>query len=598
MESPKFPHKKVDIEQVINKSNLKSKWKSKVRDAIRKFPIPDSLEYLDFHVRLDSECAAVASEVGNGAYLPHPPQRLLAEKSKGFCRQLVFPMPRDALILQALSDALWVELKKKAPSKNAHYAPNDHSFSKMIRGQTNEYGPVNAWLSFQKTLFNFAKTYPYIVITDIANYYDFISYDHLRNILADLAIAKEHSLDLLIFTLSHMLWQPDYMPRVQVGLPQVNLDGARLLAHCFLFEIDRLFVGKKNMDYARYMDDMDIGVESIVAAKTAVRDLDLALQTRQVRLNSGKTVILNSRDARHHYRVAQNYRLDRLEEAIIFSRKNGGSVRKYLDLITTLISRGLARGHFIGGNGEKILKRLINYARQFNAEIKEEDFTKIIFNWPGCRSQILTWWSHCRDPSGTLYILRDFVNSGYIVDHLSYILVADAIVAARLKPTLGVHFCILELIQMIGDREKWRFLSALWLRSKYGSDEELLEMISIRDTLWSSDQHLSRMVGGMFPRFINSRRKATFENIIRRSNLWAISVFDFHRALSETINGYTAIHNFIKAPNPSLPNRISHAKFLMLISALNNPTIAPSAVITLKAKHAFALADAYYISIS
>jgi hypothetical protein len=38
------------------------------------------------------------------------------------------------------------------------------------------------------------------------------------------------------------------------------------------------------------MDDIDIGVETIAEAKHTLRSVDLVLQTRQVRLNSGKTL--------------------------------------------------------------------------------------------------------------------------------------------------------------------------------------------------------------------------------------------------------------------------------------------------------------------
>ena len=130
-----------------------------------------------------------------------------------------------------------------------------------------------------------------MIVSDIVNYYDSVSYDHLRNILADLSLAREHALDLLIYTLSCMLWQPDYMPRVPVGLPQSNLDAPRLLAHCFLFEIDESLSNMKNVDFARYMDDIDVGVDSIPEARVVICDLDLSLQTRQIRLNSGKTKI-------------------------------------------------------------------------------------------------------------------------------------------------------------------------------------------------------------------------------------------------------------------------------------------------------------------
>jgi len=157
---------------------------------MRRQPIPDSLEHLDFHVRLDAICTTIEAEVLTGAYIPNSPIRFLSEKSKGLCRQLVIPSVKDALILQTLSDALWSEIRTKAPTKKSFYAPSDHQFSKIIKGHANEYGSVNAWLAFQESIFGFAKSKKFIVVTDIANYYDSISYDHLRNILADLSLAR------------------------------------------------------------------------------------------------------------------------------------------------------------------------------------------------------------------------------------------------------------------------------------------------------------------------------------------------------------------------------------------------------------------------
>jgi hypothetical protein len=207
-------------------------------------------------------------------------------------------------------------MRTKAPTKKSFYAPGDHQFSKVIKGHSSEYGSLNAWLSFQQTIFGFATSKKFIVVTDIANYYDTISYDHLRNILADLSLAREHALDLLIYTLSCMLWQPDYMPRVPVGLPQSNLDAPRFLAHCFLFEIDQLLLQKETIDFARYMDDIDVGVNSVAEGRTVLRDLDLALQTRQIRLNSGKTKILSETEARKHFKIRENSLIDKLADNI------------------------------------------------------------------------------------------------------------------------------------------------------------------------------------------------------------------------------------------------------------------------------------------
>ena len=178
MQSPKFKFKKADIEAVINVSQLKSRWKAKVRDFMRKQPIPDPIEHLDFHVGLDANCTSLAADVCSGNYIPSSPTRFLSEKSKGLCRQLVIPSVKDALVLQLLSDALWIDLRSKAPSKNAFYAPQDQGFAKAGKGEVSEYGPLGAFLSFQETIFGFTTSKRFIVVTDIANFYDCVSYEH------------------------------------------------------------------------------------------------------------------------------------------------------------------------------------------------------------------------------------------------------------------------------------------------------------------------------------------------------------------------------------------------------------------------------------
>jgi hypothetical protein len=322
---------------------------------MRRQAIPDPLENLDFHIKLDANCAAIEAEICRAGYIPRPPVRFLSEKSRGLCRQLVIPSIKDALILQTLSDALWEELRKKAPTNKSFFAPNDHQFSNFIKGHSSEYGPVGTWIAFQKSIFGFAKTKKYIVVTDIANYYDFVSYDHLRNVLADLSVAREHALDLLIYTLSCMLWQPDYMPRVPVGLPQSSLDAPRLLAHCFLFEVDQLLASRKDIDFARYMDDIDIGCDTILSAKRILRDLDLTLQTRQIRLNSGKTRILDEQQAAHHFKIRENELLEQLSDRIEKQRSSGLPLDREHRWIRFALNGGFRREVFTTGNGERFL---------------------------------------------------------------------------------------------------------------------------------------------------------------------------------------------------------------------------------------------------
>jgi hypothetical protein len=76
-----------------------------------------------------------------------------------------------------------------------------------------------------------------------------------------------------------------------------------------------------------------------------------------------------------------------------------------------------------------------------------------------------------------------------------------------------------------------------------------------------------------------------------------MTVLQFHHDLTTGTKGYTAIKNFVLARNTSLPSGISHSKFLMLLSLLSNPDIAPTAVTNLKKVHGKALSDAFYSSL-
>jgi hypothetical protein len=595
MHSPKFPIKAKSLRDVINVSRLKTTWKAKVRDAMRRQPIPDSIENLDFHVRLDAICTTIESEILAGAYIPNSPIRFLSEKSRGLCRQLVIPSVKDALILQTLSDALWAEIRTKAPTNKSFYAPNDHQFSKIIKGHSNEYGSVNAWLAFQQSIFGFAKSKKFIVVTDIANYYDSISYEHLRNILAELSLAREHALDLLVYTLSCMLWQPDYMPRVPIGLPQSNLDAPRLLAHSFLFEIDELLALRNKIDFARYMDDIDIGVDSLSEAKEVLRDLDLALQTRQIRLNSGKTKILTEAQAVEHFKIRENMLLDKLAEKIESNRSLGKSNVREKRKVEYALRAGIRRGVFAFGNGEKIFKRVINFARLLHADIDDDLFYSLLSDWPALRPTVLNWWQNRIAPEAKLALITGLFTNGALVDDAAKMDIAVALVSARLEKNKFVDNQIKAIMAQLDHTSSWGLYSKLWLLSKYGSNIELMSLIESTVSRWVTQEHLCRLVAGLWPRFIGSPLQMKFEAIVRRAgNAWSASVLQFHSDLASGTVGYNAIKAFIFARNTSLPNTISHSKFLMLLSLLNNADIAPTAVANLRKVHAWALADDYY----
>ena len=265
MKSPRFEQRAIKLASIFTPKNIENTWRNKVRKAIQNHHLRDGVENFDLHINIEVESKNLSQLILSGDYVPQRAQRILVEKSKGLCRQIVLPSPRDCIVLQCLADSLYSSIRGRAPTKKAFFEMDEHRFN-VDRTQ---YGSLAAWLNFQRTLFGFSKNRNYMVITDTANYYDTISYQHLRNVISAIDGVDESVLDMLIFVLSDLLWQPDYTPRIEVGLPQIDLDAPRLLAHCFLYEMDSYLQGAKDidLDFVRYMDDIDIGVDTLVDAK-------------------------------------------------------------------------------------------------------------------------------------------------------------------------------------------------------------------------------------------------------------------------------------------------------------------------------------------
>src|SRR5689334_11183819 len=107
MKSPRFAIRAARLQKVLKADQLKRTWLKKVRISMRSQYLVDPIEYFDFHINIDVECKKLSESIINGDYAPRGNFRVLSEKSKGLCRQIVVPSHRDALVLQCLSDAMY-----------------------------------------------------------------------------------------------------------------------------------------------------------------------------------------------------------------------------------------------------------------------------------------------------------------------------------------------------------------------------------------------------------------------------------------------------------------------------------------------------------
>jgi len=556
--------------------------------------INDGIEHFDFHVARKLESEKLSQLILSGDYVPQKAQRILVEKSKGLCRQLVIPAVRDAIVLQCLSDALYSEIKGKAPTANSFFEPKDHKFSSLPNG----YGTFASWLNFQKALFNFSKTRNFIVVTDIANYYDSISYVHLRNAISSISGVDECVIDMLIYVLSDLLWQPDYTPRIEVGLPQINIDAPRLLAHCFLYELDTFLASDPNRDFVRYMDDIDIGVDSIVDAKRALKAVDLVLQTKQIRLNSGKTTILTRGEALAHFRVGENAKLDVVKASVEARLKSGLPLERQRRVIELRLAQGMKRKAFDTGNGEKILKRWLGLAGQADAKVSPAILEHLIRLRPSVRDSVYRLIRSRPLTPSVAKILGHTANSGLLVDDAALVEMANHLVETLVK-TRHSDAYIRQVIDSNDERNYYGLYSKLWLQSKYGKPSELLKTLVDTQRVWVPHERLGRLAGSFLPIFNKSVEKDQFKAMLERTlNGGVREAYKFHTKLSQEKKMFTDMFAPLKAPNLSRGTGITHAKFLCLLSAMSNPNASKAQISQLKGNNALAFQDAYYKSIA
>lgn len=594
MKSPRFDLRARPLKSIFSPSNIERIWKDKVRVAMRDQFLCDGIEHFDFHTSLKSEAQKLSQLILEGDYVPSRAQRILVEKSKGLCRQMVIPSVPDAIVLQCLSDALYAQIRDKAPTRKSFYEPKDHKFSWL----KSEYGTFAAWLNFQRELFNFSKNRKFVVVADIANYYDSISYEHLRNVISSITNAEECILDMLIYVLSDLLWQPDYTPRVEIGLPQINMDAPRLLAHCLLYELDKYLDSDPSRDFVRYMDDIDIGVDSVPAAKQVLRSVDLVLQTKQLRLNSGKTHIMTSGEARRHFRVFENARLDRLQDRIDRRKKAGLSLALEQRLISTRVREGLSSEAFNTGNGEKILKRWIGLAGKTNARLAPRDLHRIVLLRPQVRENIFAFIRKSDLTEARARTLADAASSGHLVDDYALVELANHLVETKVPRRNRIDHHIVRAISAFDEDNYFGFYSSLWMRSKYSSTSDLLDIISKAERAWAPHERLGRIVGALVPLFVGSTDEAAYLEILQRSrNAGVRETFKFHQSLRTQASVFDKMYPALSNPNPSRGTGITHPKFLCLLTALANKAVPPVRIAKLKAANSLAFQDIYYRSI-
>lgn len=612
MKSPKLPFALSEIEECINVGTIKHLWKKKLGYQLRKQILIDVIEYKDIDYTIDTLSNSICNEIKSGTYLPCRPLFYLVEKSRGLCRQMTLSQPRDLLLLQCLSSALHGDIKRSQPSAKAYFEPGQKSmFSKRHTIAEDDYGSVASWKRFQTAILDFSKERRFLVITDVANFYDFINFRHLRNIVSSVCDVRESVLDFLIFILSNISWSPDFMPRSEIGLPQMEIEAPRVLANSMLFELDRVAEKYSFGDYARFMDDIDIGVDSISDAKRVIRDIDLTLQARQLRLNSSKTRILDSHkgDIVDHFCVRENKILDyigKVAEIIETSRQSKGTrpANKALYKLYSTWKKG-SNGEnfgdscrFFRGNGEKIFKRITAISASTGYLIPSSDLLELIKLRPSLRQYCFSALARHPYPDESAMIAINYFCQGYFVDDASVVFLSNFLLHANFTGSAKFNDYLSEFVRICVESESYiRVHSGLLVSTKFFSTADLYNVVQGTRTKWDTNYWLGRAVGGAIPRMWMSKEFGPkFKKIIAdTANNDARHVAEFHTNIMKFENSAERITKYCSSINHSYPYGIYFPKALICLSLSQSP-LHSHTISSILNKHKILFDDVYYSS--
>jgi hypothetical protein len=241
------------------------------------------------------------------------------------------------------------------------------------------------WLRFDqyRKLLIFERTYPFVVLTDISNFFDSILYGRVEQSLYGLRVSPK-LIGLLFFLLERLSSRESYTPGQRIGLPVDQGDCSRNLAHMMLFPHDERMVNMVGeAAYVRWMDDQNIGAASHAQGLRILAAVGESLARLHLTPNAGKSRILTLAQAKQHFHFRANALLDKIGKMPFRTQAERWLLRRNLIVAwrIALLQEGI-------GEWPKILKRFYRYAARARARFLRNRTRRDVLKYPSLVSRI------------------------------------------------------------------------------------------------------------------------------------------------------------------------------------------------------------------
>ena len=430
----------------ITRSSLWRAWKV-VRKDLRRGAMRDVIDYLEYDVDPDVWIGRLLRQLETGNYEPSGPRRFTLAKSYGFSRRITIPAIPDAVLYRAIVDWFYNKAKRKQhehvyfnQSQLHSAATRGFQFARqhMAEATSRSHPYVSsrstflAWLHYDQycKYLILKRISRYIVLTDIANFFDSVLHTRISEALHEIA-AHPRIVGLLFFLLERLAVRDTYSDSPRIGLPVDEYGCSRTLAHMVLLSHDERMVKLVGETaYARWADDQTFAVATKADALKILAAVGSSLAQLNLTPNAAKSKILTLTQARRHFHLDVNAALDKAFELPHKTRRERSARRRQ-----AMHAWRIAKQHEDVGEWTKILSRTYRLFAQVGFRALRRRALYDVLKYPTLASRIADY-MRC---TGSVAEFIDFAES--LWNHLEQVY-GDVSVALlekclRLEPDRG-----------------------------------------------------------------------------------------------------------------------------------------------------------------
>ena len=380
----------------VTRTSLWTAWKA-VRKQLKQSSHRDVADYLEYDIDPEVWITRLLRQVNNGIYEPATPLRFSLAKSKGFSRQMTMPQIPDLILYRAIVDLLYRKARRfqkrhvyfsQATLSMVMIGAEEKARRKMASAAMDYESSKSAFLEwlkydqYRKHLI-FERVFPFIVTTDITNFFDSILYSRVEESLYGLEVSPK-IIGLLFFLLERLSIRDQYTQSPRIGLPVDEFDCSRNLAHIVLFPHDaRMVEIVGEHAYVRWMDDQNIGVKSRANGLRALAEVGQSLSRQHLTANASKSQILSLAEARRYFHFDINRLLDAAEKLPVKAKAHRRVLQREINRIWRKAKRHDGKGHW-----DKILKRIYRLAALARSRVLRARVMNDILRYPSLTRRV------------------------------------------------------------------------------------------------------------------------------------------------------------------------------------------------------------------